>query len=122
MDNLMVEVFKHFQMKVVPRILLLQTQENPIMVLVSVHSPVQTLDELGEELVKSCDRLDAHVYQVSRNTLLHWHTILYAVIMQAWTFLRTDAYYKTECSITEIRISSQHQAFHSPVCVFPLIR
>ena len=52
MDNLMVKVFKHFQMKVVPRILLLQTQENPIMVLVSVHSPVQILDELGEELVK----------------------------------------------------------------------
>jgi hypothetical protein len=71
MENLMVDVFKHFQMNVVPNILLLQAQDNSTGVSGDQHysseNKVQTLDDLGEELVKSCEGLD--VYQVSRNTV-----------------------------------------------------
>lgn len=105
MDNLMVDVFKHFQLKMVPNILLLQAQENPYHGISGNqdHSPentVQTLDELGEELVQRCEGLD--VYQVSMKILSITRRIMYATITQVWTFLRTDVYYKKQ-SVLSLR-------------------
>lgn len=74
MSELIDDIFKHFKEKMVPNILLLQAQENPthgisVNQQQSSDSTVQSLDELGKELVQGCEGLDA--YQVSIKILLH---------------------------------------------------